>query len=86
MIHLTDKNNNEIEPMHTGASEVMKWAIGWMPEEDVVALYSSDIGSYAYIIENQKLIKLKYITNEMCLRAIDLYDKKYNKTSSLTDY
>lgn len=85
IIHLLDKNNNEISVVDTRASDVMKWAVGWIPKKDTVVLYSSDIGSYAYIIENQKLIKLKYLTKEMCLRANDLYGKKYNKTSPSSD-
>ncbi len=85
IIHLVNQNKDEISVIDTRASDVMKWAIGWMPKKDTIVLYSSDIGSYAYIIENQKLIKLEHLTKEMCLRANNLYEKKYNKTSSLTD-
>ena len=30
----------------------MKWALGWVKDKDIVVLYSSDIGTYAYAVED----------------------------------
>ena len=63
--------------MFTGASDAMKWAVGWTPTEDVVVLYSSDIGTIAYDIENGQLVKIQRIDPEIRNHAERLYENKY---------
>ncbi|MGK7888186.1 MAG: hypothetical protein AB4042_02565 [Leptolyngbyaceae cyanobacterium] len=50
VLHLLDGQRQERSRLQTTASNRMKWAIGWMPDPDIVVLYSSDIGTTAWSV------------------------------------
>ncbi|MBX7149711.1 hypothetical protein K1X76_11620 [bacterium] len=56
-LYLLDKNGVELDFIQTGASDTMKWAVGWMGDVDVIVLNSADIGTLAWKVSatNQKL-------------------------------
>jgi hypothetical protein len=56
----------------------MKWAVGWMPDHDVVILYSSDLGSRAYRIESGRFVEVEAISKEQRDQARKLYEDKYD--------
>ena len=77
-IHMTllDSKGNVLSRLQTGASHIMKWAVGWMNKRDIVVLYSGDIGTYAYKIENNKLKEIK-TTPAIISRGNQLKNLKY---------
>ena len=81
-IRLYDHNLNELDVITTGASDVMKWVIGWDSKEDIVILYSSDIGNRAWRVNNNSLMEIPYkdLSEDINNQATDLYNQKYKKT------
>ncbi len=78
IIHLTDAMGNEIQNYRTQAVDGRKWALGWMGNEDIVILQSStDVGSMAFRIENETLVKIATMSDEMIARAWALRVQKY---------
>ncbi|RUA16235.1 MAG: hypothetical protein DSY55_04615 [Clostridia bacterium] len=75
-LHLLDAQGKELSQLQSSASYTMKWAIGWMEKDDIVILYSSDIGTYAYKIENNTLEKIK-TTDVIIKRGEQLKKLKY---------
>lgn len=55
-LHLTNKEGVELHTVNSGASDAMKWALGWMPGENIVVLQSSDVGTRAYDIVDNRLV------------------------------
>jgi len=61
----------------TGASDTQKWAIGWSPN-NVLILYSSDIGIYAYETRDGFIMERPATEDEKEIgRAV--YEKKFRK-------
>ena len=61
----------------TGASTVQKWAIGWSPK-DVLVLYSSDAGIFAYEVREGRITERRADTTEEEIgRAA--YERKYGR-------
>ena len=78
MIHLTDATGTGLFQVYRSrAGDVMKWALGWMENEDIVILQSSDLGSMAFRIENDRLVEIDPISDEMFDRAETLKAEKY---------
>ena len=77
VIHLTDVTGKELQVYCSRAGDANKWALGWMPNEDIVILQSSDVGSMAFRIENDSLVEIVPISDEMSFRAEILKAKKY---------
>lgn len=77
-LHLLDTQNNELTNLQTGASHRMKWVVGWMPNDDIIVLYSSDIGTYAYKIEGN-ILKNIQTTDLVIKRGEELKKMKYMK-------
>ena len=77
VLHLLDSKGAEIYTKVSGVGDAHKWALGWLENQDIVILYSVDIGSLAYKIENMKLIELPQLTEEMKSRALYLRKEKY---------
>lgn len=50
-ISILSRCEEELSVIETGASNAMKWAVGWMPNDDIVVFSSSDTGTYAYGID-----------------------------------
>ncbi len=75
-LHLLDVQGKELSQLQTGASHRMKWALGWMDDDDIVVLYSSDIGTYAYKTENNTLVNIK-TTDAIINRGEQLKKLKY---------
>ena len=76
-LHLVDASGKELYATSTGVSDAMKWAEGWMPKDDVVVLWSSDIGTSAYVVDAAVLVRLSEISDEIRIRARELYESKY---------
>jgi hypothetical protein len=55
-IIINDLRTNRQMRFQTGAADTQKWAIGWSPE-DVLVLYSSDIGTYAYEVHGNAIVE-----------------------------
>ena len=77
VMHLTDADGKELHVYRSRAGDANKWALGWMPEEDVVILQSSDVGSMAFRIDHGKLVEVSPISDEMYARAKVLKAEKY---------
>ena len=77
VLHLYDDSKKEIDKYQTGASDRMKWALGWFKEDDIIVLYSSDIGIVAWKITNNKLLIIDEISGEIIKRGIELKEIKY---------
>lgn len=76
MLSVSKPNGTQIDQVSTGASNNMKWAIGWL-DDDTIVLYSSDIGTYAYQIKDENsLVKLP-LTDEIIKRGEELKTEKY---------
>ena len=78
-LHLLDTKGKELFQLQTSASTTMKWALGWMEKDDILILYSSDIGTNAYTIENS-MIKRVNTTEEFITYGNYLKKKKYKKS------
>ena len=61
----------------TGASNGQKWAIGWSAN-DVLVLYSSDIGTYSYDIKDDGLRERSPEDDEIEVGRSS-YERKYGK-------
>jgi hypothetical protein len=59
----------------TGASTVHKWAIGWSPK-NVLVLYSSDAGIFAYEVYERRIIERRADPNEEETGRL-AYERKY---------
>jgi hypothetical protein len=81
-LHLTNKEGVELHAVNSGASDAMKWALGWMPGENVVVLQSSDIGTRAYdIVDNRLVAKPGAFENKRIqARAKILKSQKYGNS------
>lgn len=77
-IYLLDTKGNELAQLQTGASDRMKWATGWMKEQDIIVLDSSDIGTHAWEIKANNDIKEIKIDNEIIGRGDELKASKYH--------
>jgi hypothetical protein len=55
-IIINDLKTNHQMRFQTDAANTQKWAIGWSPE-DVLVLYSSDIGIYAYEVYSNAIVE-----------------------------
>ena len=79
ILHLYDSENQEIDTFQTAASDRMKWASGWMKETDVLVLYSSDVGTSAWKIKDNKMVVLETLDDDMRNRGSELNRNKYEK-------
>lgn len=85
MLHLVGESGEEFLPVRTGAGDAQKWALGWMPTQDVVVLYSSDIGTLAYEIEDTGLVRIDKLSDDIRRRADELYSTKYDRVPPSRD-
>src|SRR5690606_22361907 len=85
VLHLRDAAGNALDSHVTRASHVMKWAVGWMPTEDIVIHQSSDIGNRAFAVREDRLVPLPRNgvdwTDAMDERAAELYELEYGGPS-----
>ncbi len=81
-LHLTNKEGVELDTVYSGASDAMKWALGWMPDEDVVVLQSSDIGTRSYDIVNNRFVAKSESSKDKRIqsRAYELKAEKYGES------
>lgn len=78
LVTLYDKNYNQITTLQTGCSNTMKWAIDWYPKKDTIILKSSDIGIYAYRLNDKKQLDTITITKDIDSIANIIFQKKYS--------
>ena len=78
-LHLINPAGKEVPSLQTGVSATMKWALGWMPEEDIVVLYSSDVGTLAYKIGAEGDWRKIQPNDEIIRRGKQLKEDKYGK-------
>ncbi len=67
-----------LSALQTGASDVQKWAVGWMETGDVVVLQSSDIGTLAFTVVSNQLDQVA-LTPPIEARAAQLKQSKYGR-------
>ena len=72
-LHLLDAQGKELSQLQSSASHTMKWAVGWMEKDDIGVLYSSDIGTHAYKIENGSLVEIE--TTDAIIKRGELLKK-----------
>jgi hypothetical protein len=75
-LRIVDESTGKELTYQTGASNTMKWAVGWLNE--VLVLYSSDIGTHAYDVKNGKIIERRANEEEEEIGR-KAYEKKYGK-------
>jgi hypothetical protein len=75
-LRIVDESTGKELTYQTGASDNMKWAVGWFNE--VLVLYSSDIGTRAYDIKDGKIIERPANEEEKEIGR-KAYEKKYGK-------
>ncbi|MDX2412598.1 MAG: hypothetical protein QNK34_11635 [Woeseiaceae bacterium] len=78
-VHLANAEGVEKHAVQSSASDAIKWALGWMSDEDVVVLQSSDIGTTAYDIVDNRLVPRvdAFKIEEIQARAEELYAERY---------
>ena len=81
-LRLLDSSGRELFVVDSRASDYQKWALGWMPDSDTVVLYSSDIGTRVYAIENGQLLGIG-VTASSQARACQLYEIRYESVSGI---
>jgi hypothetical protein len=77
VIHLLDPEGKELQVYRSRAGDASKWALGWMPDADVVILQSSDVGSMAFEISEDHLKEISPLNEVMKSRAKILKAEKY---------
>lgn len=77
VINLYDINSKLLQTFNTGAGDLNKWAIDWMPEQDIIVMNSSDIGTYAWVIKDNINFKSIKVTKVIDDRANEIKIKKY---------
>ncbi len=77
MAHLYDQNQQKVTTWNTRVGDAQKWSLGWTKYGDTIILQSSDIGTKAWQIVNNKVLELS-INKELDTRAEQLKHKKYN--------
>jgi len=70
------RDNKKLIVLNTRASIYQKYAIGWKHQENIIVMYSSDIGTRAWSVIGIKVTKVK--TKEHEKYAKELYNKKYS--------
>jgi|SRR5436190_2471838 hypothetical protein len=74
---ICDTSYRELSRLQTGASNNMKWAVGWYPVHDTLILNSKDIGVHAYkISENHQLLNIP-VGKEIEQQAEIIFTSKY---------
>ena len=76
-LHLSDAAAKQVTVIQTSASDTQKWALGWMPDEDIVVLYSADIGTRAYRPAAKGIFNSVEVTDEIIRRGKQLKEEKY---------
>lgn len=78
-LHLSNITSGQTTVTQTSASEKQIWALGWMPDKDIVVLYSADIGTRAYRPGTKGIFTSIKVTDEVVHRAEQLKQEKYGK-------
>ena len=76
IIHIYDKNKQEINKFNSGVGDSNKWSLGWTHNGDTIVLQSSDIGDQSWIIIEGKEKKIE-LTKELMERAKELKEENY---------
>ena len=72
---ISDTKSSNIYTIDTQASDYQKWSAGWLPNSNIVLLYSSDIGTYAWQYKST-WVSVE-LTMEMEIQAENLYKTEY---------
>lgn len=75
-LSLFDVKGKLITKIYTGAGDFNSWAIGWAIKSDTIIMNSSDIGLYAWRLENNQLKKLE-MTEELNRQAAKIKLDKF---------
>ncbi len=83
-LFLLNQQKQVIDSVNSGAGDFSKWAAGWMSHADTVVLFSSDIGTSAWRIKDDRFEKLPLEDDTVrargiLQRAVHLKGLKYNK-------
>jgi hypothetical protein len=58
LLYLLNENGRVIDSVNSGAGDFSSWTVGWTETGDTIVLYSGDIGSTAWSIDNDKMRQL----------------------------
>ena len=77
---VTDNSGATVGHVQTGASDGMRWALGWH-DDGTIVLYSSDIGTYAWKLDaNGRLSEAALpISDELRMTGKQLVLQKYQQ-------
>lgn len=76
ILSLYSADGKLITQINTGAGDFNSWAIGWETKTDTIIMNSSDIGLYAWRLENNQLKKLE-MTEALNRQAEKIKQDKY---------
>lgn len=77
VIDLFDADGNKISSLNTAINSFKKWAIGWDSSSDIIVMYTREMGTFAWKIENAQLISIE-VTDDIEKQADVLRTEKYN--------
>lgn len=77
VISLYSVEKELLSVLNTKAGDSNKWAIGWDKIMDIIILKSSDIGTYAWKIENGEFVNVE-ISESIREQAEEIMENKYN--------
>ena len=76
IIHIYNKNKEEIQKINSRAGDLNKWSLGWTPCGDTIILQNSDIGDQAWTIIDGEARNIE-MTKELYERAKELKKENY---------
>lgn len=77
VISLYSVEKELLSVLNTKAGDSNKWAIGWDKIMDIIILKSSDIGTYAWKIENGEFVNVE-MSESIREQAEEIMENKYN--------
>ena len=77
LLKLYDKDFKEVTTLQTGASNNMKWAVGWYQNKDTIIVNSKDMGVSAYHLTQQNQLDTIPLTQDINSIADSIFQKKY---------
>jgi hypothetical protein len=80
LLAVCDSSYKEMSTFQTGASNTMKWAVGWYPLQDTVILNSKDIGTYAYRVSADGKLMSIPVDKAIESKGEEIFRKKYADT------
>jgi len=71
IFEIYDSNKTLIQKIESGAGDYSKWEVGWSKNDNILIMYSSDIGNRAWKINDNRIEKTE-LTPELNNQADNL--------------